>query len=269
MRPSHTFRVIPSLPEKLEKLRVLAHNLWWCWNHEAIELFRRLDRDGWESSGHNPVLMLGTVRQERLEQVAEDDGFMAHCDRVYREFDRYLKSKSTWYRKTYANDTSSARNSDLRIAYFSAEFGLTESLGIYAGGLGILAGDHLKSASDLGLPFLAVGLLYQQGYFRQYLNPDGWQQELYPENDFYNLPLTLERQVSGAPLLIEVELSWPCSKGSGMAGSGGPGSPLSAWIPISTKTGPSTGTSPTNCMAGTTTCASVKRSCWASAAFAP
>jgi starch phosphorylase len=204
MRPSHTFQVIPSLPEKLEKLRVLAHNLWWCWNHEAIELFRRLDRDGWESSGHNPVLMLGTVRQERLEQVAEDDGFLAHCDRVYREFDRYLRRQSTWYRRTRA-DEASAASDDQRIAYFSAEFGLTESLGIYAGGLGILAGDHLKSASDLGLPFLAVGLLYQQGYFRQYLNPDGWQQELYPENDFYNLPLSLERQVGGAPLLIEVE----------------------------------------------------------------
>jgi starch phosphorylase len=205
MRPSHTFRVIPSLPAKLDKLRVLAHNLWWSWNHEAIELFRRLDRDRWESSGHNPVLMLGTVRQERLEQVAEDDGFIAHCNRVYRQFDRYLQSTSTWYHKTYQDDEQSATSSEQRIAYFSAEFGLTESLGIYAGGLGILAGDHLKSASDLGLPFLAVGLAYQQGYFHQYLNPDGWQQELYPDNDFYNLPLTLERQVSGAPLLVEVE----------------------------------------------------------------
>jgi starch phosphorylase len=198
MRPSHTFRVIPSLPAKLERLRHLAHNLWWSWNHEAIELFRRLDRDLWESTGHNPVLMLGTIRQERLEQVAEDDGFMAHCQRVCREFDRYLESTGTWYQRTYGQ----ARD---RIAYFSAEFGLTESLGIYAGGLGILAGDHLKSASDLGLPLIGVGLLYQQGYFRQYLNPDGWQQELYPDNDFYNLPLTLERQLSDAPLLVEVE----------------------------------------------------------------
>jgi starch phosphorylase len=215
MRPSHTFRVIPSLPDKLERLRELAHNVWWSWNHEAIDLFRRLDRDLWESSSHNPVLMLGTIRQERLQQVAEDDGFMAAFERVSRELDRYLKSKSTWYHKTYG-DGDGARPSTgsgqhpapdpgQRIAYFSAEFGLTESLGIYAGGLGILAGDHLKSASDLGLPCVGVGLLYQQGYFRQYLNPDGWQQELYPDNDFYNLPITLERQLSGAPLIIEVE----------------------------------------------------------------
>ena len=214
MRPSHTFRVIPALPAKLERLRDLAHNLWWTWNHEAIELFRRLDRDLWESTGHNPVLMLGTIRQERLEQVAEDDGFLSHIDRVWREFDRYQKNKGTWYLKTYGKAAEGSTEfkagkdpqvAGQRIAYFSAEFGLTESLGIYAGGLGILAGDHLKSASDLGLPLVGVGLLYQQGYFRQYLNPDGWQQELYPNNDFYNLPLTLERELSGAPLIIEVE----------------------------------------------------------------
>jgi len=199
MRPSHTFRVVPCLPPRLERLRELAHNLWWTWNHEAIELFQRLDRDLWQSTRHNPVLMLGTIRQERLEQIVDDDGFMAHLDRVYAEFDRYIKSAATWYAKNQAGADGA------RIAYFSAEFGLTESLGIYAGGLGILAGDHLKSASDLGLPLVGVGLLYQQGYFRQYLNPDGWQQELYPDNDFYNLPLTLERQLSGAPLTVEVE----------------------------------------------------------------
>jgi starch phosphorylase len=207
MRPSHTFRVIPSLPHKLERLRDLAHNLWWSWNHPAIELIRRLDRDLWETSGHNPVLMLGTIRQERLERMAEDDGFLAQLERTYREFERYIKGRGTWYRKTHGEEAgaSPATGSEHRIAYFSAEFGLTESLGIYAGGLGILAGDHLKSASDLGLPLVAVGLLYQQGYFRQYLNPDGWQQELYPDNDFYNLPLTLERQLSGKPLIVDVE----------------------------------------------------------------
>ncbi len=207
MRPSHTFRVIPSLPHKLERFRDLTHNLWWSWNHPAIELIRRLDRDLWETSGHNPVLMLGTIRQERLERMAEDDGFLAQLDRVYREFERYMKGRGTWYRKTYGEEAgaSPVTESEYRIAYFSAEFGLTESLGIYAGGLGILAGDHLKSASDLGLPLVGVGLLYQQGYFRQYLNPDGWQQELYPDNDFFNLPLTLERQLSGKPLIVEVE----------------------------------------------------------------
>ena len=207
MRPSHTFQVIPSLPANLERLRDLACNLWWSWNYQALQLFRRLDRDLWESTNHNPVLMLGTIRQERLEQVAEDDGFMAHCNRVGREFDHYMNGESTWYHKTHSGDDGVQPSTGLehRIAYFSAEFGLTESLGIYAGGLGILAGDHLKSASDLGLPLVGVGLLYQQGYFRQYLNPDGWQQEMYPENDFYNLPIILERQLSGAPLTIDVE----------------------------------------------------------------
>jgi len=199
MRPSHTFRVIPSLPASLERLRDLAHNLSWAWNHDAIDLFRRLDRDLWETTLHNPVLMLGTIRQERLEEAMADDGFMAHLERVGRDLDRYMQARSTWYSKNYPDGDGA------RIAYFSAEFGLTESLGIYAGGMGILAGDHLKSASDLGLPLVGVGLLYQQGYFRQYLNPDGWQQEQYPDNDFYNLPITLERQLSGAPLTVEVE----------------------------------------------------------------
>src|SRR5512139_3678155 len=120
MRPSHTFRVIPSLPAKLERLRDLAHNLWWAWNHEAIDLFRRLDRGLWESTGHNPVLMLGTIRQERLEQVAEDDGFVAHFERVCRDFDQYMRSKDTWYRKTVGAGERGL------VAYFSAEFGLTE-----------------------------------------------------------------------------------------------------------------------------------------------
>jgi len=199
MRPSHTFRIIPALPAGLERLRELSYNLKWAWDHDAIDLFRRLDPDLWESSGHNPVLMLGTVGQERLEQMAADDGFMAHLERVGRDFDRYVQARSTWYSRTFADGGEAC------LAYFSAEFALTESLSIYAGGLGILAGDHLKSASDLGLPLVGVGLLYQQGYFHQYLNPDGWQQEQYPDNDFYNLPLVLVRQLSGAPLIVQVE----------------------------------------------------------------
>ena len=199
MRPSHTFRIIPALPVSLERLRELSYNLKWAWDHDAIDLFRRLDPDLWESSGHNPVLMLGTVGQERLEQMAADDGFMAHLERVGRDFDRYVQARSTWYSRTFADGGEAC------LAYFSAEFALTESLSIYAGGLGILAGDHLKSASDLGLPLVGVGLLYQQGYFHQYLNPDGWQQEQYPDNDFYNLPLVLVRQLSGAPLIVQVE----------------------------------------------------------------
>jgi starch phosphorylase len=199
MQPICTFTIVPSLPTKLERLRELAHNLWWCWNLEAIDLFRRLDRELWEESGHNPVLMLGTIKQERLEEAAEDEGFLAQLERVYRQFDRYINSQSTWYQKHHGTFKEPC------IAYFSAEFGLTECMPIYAGGMAVLAGDHLKSASDLGLPLVGVGLLYQEGYFRQYLNSDGWQRERYPQNDFYNMPVQLELREDGTPVTVQVD----------------------------------------------------------------
>jgi starch phosphorylase len=194
----NTFQVIPSIPARLEKLRELAYNLHWSWHHEAIDLFRRLDSDLWESSGHNPVLMLGRIGQNRLEAVAEDPGFLAHLERVYQELQSYLADRSTWFCRTYRQWDSPL------VAYFSAEFGVTECMSIFAGGLGVLAGDHLKSASDLGIPLIGVGLLYQQGYFRQYLNESGWQQEAYEDNDFHNLPLVLQEQPGGEPLLVHV-----------------------------------------------------------------
>lgn len=199
IEPVREFTVAPSLPDSLEDLRVVAYNLRWAWNHDSIDLFRRLDEHLWESSGHNPVLMLGSVDQARLEKAAADQGFLAHLDRVARNLDEYITAKSTWFHRAYEMG-----GGDPLIAYFSAEFGLTECLEIFAGGLGVLAGDHLKSASDLGVPLVGVGLLYQQGYFRQYLNDAGWQQEQREENDFYNLPLTLERDSDGEPLTIEV-----------------------------------------------------------------
>jgi starch phosphorylase len=207
MQPICTFTIVPSLPTKLERLRELAYNLWWCWNLEAIDLFRRLDRELWEESGHNPVLMLGTIGQERLEGAADDDGFLAHLERVYQQFDRYVKSQNTWYQKAHGAPVLSLAEGpgEPSIAYFSAEFGLTDCIPNYAGGMGILAGDHLKSASDLGLPLVGVGLLYQEGYFRQYLNTDGWQQELYPENDFYNMPIQLEVREDGTPVTVQVD----------------------------------------------------------------
>ncbi len=200
MKPIRTIEVVPFLPPALECLRELAYNLRWTWDHESVNLFRRLDRDLWESTGHNPVLMLGTISQERLDEAAADDGFLVHLNRIYDKLCEYVKGENTWYSKRFrkgGNDT---------VAYFSAEFGLTESLPIYSGGLGILAGDHIKSASELGLPLIGVGIVYQQGYFRQYLNPDGWQQERYPTNDFYNLPITAVRDSSGNPMLITVDL---------------------------------------------------------------
>ena len=199
MRPVHVFQVVPCLPAPLEGLRTLAYNLRWAWDHNTIELFRRLDRDLWESTGHNPVRMLGLVDQAQLEAAAHDESFLAHLERTVRALDAYLAAESTWFRRTYG------KTGEVLVAYFSAEFGLTECLSIFAGGLGVLAGDHLKSASDLGVPLLGIGLLYQQGYFRQYLNAAGWQQESYEDNDFQNLPLTLENRTDGTPVTVEVQ----------------------------------------------------------------
>lgn len=202
MKPVHSFTVVPKLPTELESLRSIAYNLRWAWSHDSIELFRRLDRELWETVEHNPVLMLGTIEQAKLEAAARDDAFLAHLQQVEHSLKEYLSPEHSWFYRTHGCE------SDLPvIAYFSAEFGLTECLSIFAGGLGMLAGDHLKSASDLGVPLVGVGLLYQQGYFRQYMNQSGWQQELYPQNDFHNLPLVPVQHGEGKPLTISVKLA--------------------------------------------------------------
>ncbi len=201
MLPSsfRTFTVLPQLPPRLKALHKLAYNLWISWNHEATALFRRIDSDLWEAVEHSPVKLLGAIDQARLEQLLNDDGFLAHMDRVEEEFEAYLAAPS-WYQET----CKAAQN--LVIAYFSAEFGLHESVPVYSGGLGVLSGDHLKSASDLGLPLVGVGLMYREGYFRQYLSADGWQRERYPENDFFHLPLFAETDANGDPVVISVPL---------------------------------------------------------------
>jgi len=199
MRPIRTFNVTPALPQRLEALRTLAYNLHWDWDFETADLFRRLDADLWESSRYNPVLMLGTISQDRLQEVVEDEGFLAQMDRAAQRLEDYQHDR-TWYKK-YRTEPIPREC----YAYFSMEFGLTSCMPVYSGGLGVLAGDHLKSASDLGLPLVGVGLLYQEGYFAQYLNADGWQQERYPINDFYNMPLHLERNPDGSELRIGVE----------------------------------------------------------------
>lgn len=191
-----TFNVVPSLPEELELLRKIASNIYWSWSKNALELFRRLDRNLWEETNHNPVMMLGKVKQERLIEASKDDGFIAHMNRVDAELDSYLNAK-TWYQKTYGKETNF-------IAYFSAEFGLTECLQIYSGGLGVLAGDHLKAASDLGIPLLGVGLCYKEGYFQQYLTSDGWQQEKYDITDFHNQPMEKVTDENGDPIIVKV-----------------------------------------------------------------
>jgi starch phosphorylase len=198
MQPIRTFNVSPSLPQRLEPLRKLAYNLHWDWNVEAKDLFRRLDRDIWESSNQNPVLMLSSISQQRLHEVSEDQGFLAQMNRAAIQLEDYLKNRD-WYHKQRGTEEKDC------YAYFSMEFGLVKALPIYSGGLGVLAGDHLKSASDLGLPLVGVGLLYQEGYFSQYLSADGWQQERYPINDFYNMPLHPERNPDGSELRIAVD----------------------------------------------------------------
>jgi starch phosphorylase len=201
MHPVKTFHVRPALPERLKALEELAYNLRWSWDHETISLFRRLDRQIWAGSGHNPVLMLGSLAQERLQELAQDEAFLAHLDTVVAGLRDYAASTRTWYQKQYGPPSRPL------VAYFSLEFGLTESLPIYSGGLGILAGDHLKSASELGVPLIGVGLLYQKGYFRQYLTSDGWQQERRPSNDFSVMPLRPVYADDGTPVRISLELS--------------------------------------------------------------
>ncbi|GMW01067.1 MAG: glycogen phosphorylase [Candidatus Hydrogenedentota bacterium] len=191
------FTVVPKLPPALERLRDIANNLWWCSDPEAIELFFRMDRDLWIKTGQNPVAMLGEVGQAALERLAADDSFLSHLKRVSVRMDEYLNS-SPWAER----NTQSPK--DLSIAYLSAEFGLHESVSVYSGGLGVLAGDHLKSASDLGLPLVGVGLLYREGYHRQYLNADGWQQERYPKNDVHKMPVELVRDKKGKPIVVKI-----------------------------------------------------------------
>ena len=199
-RPIYTYTVAPSLPKELESLHELAYNLLWVWDHDLMELLIRLDPDLWEKTNHNPVLMLGMICQERLNSASRDDALLAQLERGFQRYKSYVETTATWFRKTYSQVPPN------QIAYFSAEFGLTECLQNYSGGLGVLSGDHLKSSSDLGLPLVGIGLLYQQGYFRQYLDADGWQQERYPENDFYTLPISRELTPDGKPLMINVDL---------------------------------------------------------------
>ncbi|MGH9632446.1 MAG: alpha-glucan family phosphorylase, partial [Bryobacteraceae bacterium] len=170
----------------------LAYNLLWTWDHNLRSLFRRLDPGLWKTCGNNPVLMLGRVDQATLEGAAADARFLALYRRACERYDSYMQQREPTGGKL--------------IAYFSMEFGLTECLPIYSGGLGVLSGDHLKSSSDADIPLVGVGLLYQKGYHQQHLNPDGWQQERYPINDFYTLPVNPVLDPSGAELKVTVEL---------------------------------------------------------------
>jgi glycogen phosphorylase len=196
----HSYHVLPEFPEKLKPLTTLAKNLWFSWNWEAVQLFIRIDAERWEKSYQNPVDMLIHLPKERINELAEDDSFIANLERVCENFSKDMERPS-WYKKFLSPSGKHL------VAYFSCEYGLDEGLPIYSGGLGMLSGDHLKSAGELGIPLVGVGLLYRQGYFRQYLNPDGWQQERYPENDWYHMPVTLMKNDKGEPICISVDMA--------------------------------------------------------------
>ena len=197
----HAVTVVPSLPEQLKPLEKLARNLWYTWHPEAIELWRRLDRDLWEEVYHNPVRMLGRMSQEKLEEVIVNESFLLQMDRLEASFDQYMEAKTH-----YSFHLDKNLDPSFRVAYFSMEYGMTEALPIYSGGLGILSGDHMKSASNLNLPIVGVGLLYREGYFGQYLNKEGWQQEYYVGNDYENMPIVQEKDAQGNPLEIVQEI---------------------------------------------------------------
>ncbi|MDI6755944.1 MAG: alpha-glucan family phosphorylase [Thermodesulfobacteriota bacterium] len=199
MKDIVVYTVMPNLPERLRPLMDLAKNLWFSWNLEGIDIFRSIDQNLWEETNHNPLAVLGRLGNERIQELLGDEGFLSEMDRIFTEFKRYTEKGKAYH---FGLETPF----DFTVAYLSAEYGLTDCLPIYSGGLGVLAGDHLKSASDLRVPIVGVGLFYQKGYFRQYLNVDGWQQETYPDNDFHVLPATIERDEKGDPLSVEVPI---------------------------------------------------------------
>ena len=194
-----TYHVTPTLPGALEPLREMSFNLWWTWEPSARRLFRHLDPELWNRTNHNPVRMLQLSRQLRLEEVSQDKAFLRELKEVYDAFRNYLARKDT-YGKTGAG--SAIKNP---VAYFSAEFGFHESIPNYSGGLGILAGDHCKSASDLDLNFVAIGLLYRHGYFKQQIDKEGVQEAVNLNQNFHDLPIREVRR-GDANLLISVRI---------------------------------------------------------------
>lgn len=199
MFPYRIVSVTPELPEMINRLRDIAYDFWFSWNPAGIEFFRSINSELWREVEHNPVKFLMRVRKEDLERAAQDEDYLILYKRVFDLYDRYM-SQDTWFAQKYPE-----HKEDI-IAYFSAEFGLHESHPIYSGGLGLLAGDHCKSASDLGLPFIGVGLLYKQGYFHQRINSAGKQEAEYPHLNFYELPITPVNNPDGSQLDVTVQL---------------------------------------------------------------
>ncbi len=188
-----------TLPASLKPLADLAYNYWWCWTNNHNSLFENINPDEWQRCGHNPVALLQATSYDRLTQIAEDPVYLKRLQTLGEQLDRYLTETNTW-----ASRVAPQLSPIHPVAYFCAEFGIHESLQIYSGGLGLLAGDHLKSASDLGVPLVGVGLLYRQGYFHQRLNRQGWQEEDYTNNAFEQMPLELMRHPHGEVITIQL-----------------------------------------------------------------
>ena len=192
--------VNPQLPKRINRLSEIANNLWWSWNTDFLKIFKEIDIDLWEKVNKNPVKFLQLVSQEKLEQAEVNPSILKQYDKIVSDFDGYMNSKNTWFSKKYPNNKNDI------IAYFSAEYGLDETIPIYSGGLGILSGDHLKSASDLGIPLVAVGLLYKNGYFNQKIDRYGNQQSIYKDIDLINLPIQPVKDENGEDLKVLLKL---------------------------------------------------------------
>jgi starch phosphorylase len=198
IRPLKEFLVRPALPPAIQRLSELGSNLVWSWDHPLRSLYRRLDGPEWKDSNHNPIVMLGRLDQPVLERAASDPRYLAVYRRAMESFDAYLTAGRT--------GAENGTRTNMLVAYFSMEYGLLDCMPIYSGGLGVLSGDHLKASSDAMLPLVGVGLLYQKGYFQQSLDPDGWQQERTPINDFYSLPVIPVFRSDGHEMRVSVEL---------------------------------------------------------------
>jgi glycogen phosphorylase len=213
MEEIQIYKVYPAIPEPLSFLNYLARNLWWCWNDEAVDVFRRINPIQWEIVEKNPVAFLARISQRRYKELSTDESFLGHLGRVKTKFEQMF------------SDVPQIHGLDLgpkeTVAYFSMEFGLHESLPFFAGGLGVLAGDHLKASSALGLPLTGIGLLFREGYFRQYLDHNGWQQETYPIIDVFDLPAQKITNGSGTDLVIEIPGTIRCHPCLCLADKGG------------------------------------------------
>ena len=189
-----------NLPKRISRLADLVYNLWWTWNPDVTEIFESIDRQLWADVAHNPIKFLRRVKRQDLNGALQRPTFLELFDRVIVAFDTYMKAEGTWYKREHAD------KADHLIAYFSTEFGLHESFPTYSGGLGVLSGDHAKEASDLGLPFIGVGLYYDQGYFSQHITEDGWQEAGYLTYTSDQLPIIPLSGEDGQPLMVSVEL---------------------------------------------------------------